>query len=181
MEIPFLAASQLNWEGLTQFLEQNQASWNSAIILIFVILLFFYFGAGLGKASKGMISVYVALAIVNTVTYFSPDGPEINVPGALVLKLGSFIGLSLVILFLWSQFSFRGVIRTNFGGNIIERLIFGALGAGMIVAILISFMPAEILSTISPTVQLIFHSDLGFAAWMIAPIFCLLFVKYRDK
>ncbi|GEM_PF-5545051 len=181
MEIPFLAASQLNWEGLTQFLEQNQASWSAAIILIFVLLIFFYFGAGLGKTSKGIISVYVALAIVNTVTYFSPDGPEINVPGALALKLGSFIGLSIVILILWSQFAFRGVVRTDFGGNIIERLIFSVLGAGMIVAILISFMPSEILSTITPTIQWIFNSDAGFAIWMIAPIFCLLFVRYRDK
>lgn len=181
MEISFLTMSQMNWEGLTQFLEQNQASWNSAILLMLVILVFFFFGTGLGKASKGLIAVYIALAIVNTVPYFSPDGPEITVPGALALKLGSFIGLSVVILFLWSQFSLRGIIRTDFGGNIIQRIVFGVLGAGMIVAIFISFMPVEILSTINPTLQLIFHSEIGFAVWMIAPIFCLLFVKYRDK
>jgi len=181
MEIPFLAASQLNWEGLTQFLEQNQASWSAAIILIFVLLIFFYFGAGLGKTSKGIISIYVALAIVNTVSYFSPEGPEINVPGALALKLGSFVGLNIVVLVLWSQFAFKGVVRTDFGGNIIERLIFAVLGGGMIVAILISFMPPEILSTINPIIQAIFHSAPGFAVWMIAPIFCLLFVRYRDK
>jgi hypothetical protein len=177
----FLLASQMNWEGLTQLLEQYQKSWNSALVLLFMVLVFFFFGAGLGKASKGIISVYVALAIVNSVSYFSPDGPEINVPGALALKLGSFVGLSLVIIFLWSQFSFRGVVRTDWGGNVIERIIFAVLGAGMIVSIFISFMPAEILGTIALPIRAFFNSEPAFAIWMIAPIFSLLFIRYRDK
>jgi hypothetical protein len=175
-----LALSQLNWEGLTQFLAQNQTSWNMALVLLFVIFFFFYFGAGLGKTTKGVISVYVALAIVNTVSYFRPEGPEVNIPGLLVLKLGSFVGLSLIMLMLISRFSFTSVVRIDLPGNVIERVIFAILGAGMLIAILVSFLPPEIKATISPTMRVVFSSDAGFAFWLIAPIFCLLFVKH-DK
>lgn len=172
--------SQFNWDGLTQFLQQNNASWNTAIIVLFVVLAIFYFGAGLGKTAKGIMSVYVALAIVNAVAYFKPDGPEVNIPGVIVLKLGSFIGLSLVILMLISRYSFHPVIRVDLSGNVIERTVFGVLGAGMLVAILMSFMPPEIIGTITPTVRAIFTSDAGFAAWLIGPLIGLLFVK-SDK
>lgn len=173
-------ASELNWDGLTQFLQQNNASWNSAIIVLFVVLGVFYFGAGLGKTAKGIMSVYVALAIVNAVSYFRPEGPEVNIPGILVLKLGSFVGLSLLILMLISRYSFHPVMRVDLSGNVIERVIFGALGAGMLVAILMSFLPGEIMGTITPTLRAIFNSDAGFAVWLLGPLVCLLFVK-SDK
>lgn len=172
--------SQLNWDGLTQFLQQNNTSWNSAIIVIFVVLVVFYFGAGLGKTAKGIMSVYVALAIVNTVSYFKPEGPEVNIPGVLVLKLGSFVGLSLVILMLISRYSFHPVMRVDLSGNVIERTIFAVLGAGMLIAILISFLPPEIMGTITSSLRTIFNSDVGFAVWLLGPLICLLFVK-SDK
>ncbi len=176
----FLAISQLNWDGLTQFLEQNSASWTTAIILLFVLLIFFYVGSGLGKTAKGIISVYVALAIVNTVVFFQTGGPEINVPGYFVLKLGAFVGISLVVLMIISRYSFRALIKVDFSGNIVERIIFAALGAGMLIAILMSFMPGEIVGTINPALRWAFMSDIGFSIWLVAPIIAFMFVKKRD-
>ncbi len=173
-------ASTLNWDGLTQFLQQNNTSWNTAILVLFAGLIIFYFGAGLGKTAKGIMSVYVALAIVNTVSFFRPDGPEVNIPGLLVLKLGSFVGLSLIILMLISRYSFHPVMRIDLSGNVIERVIFGVLGSGMLIAILMSFLPSEIMGTITPVLRSVFNSDIGFAAWLIGPLVCLLFVK-SDK
>jgi hypothetical protein len=175
-----LNISQLNWDGLTQFLQENNASWNTAIIVLLIVLAVFYFGAGLGKTAKGIMSVYVALAIVNTVSYFKPEGPEVNIPGVLVLKLGSFVGLSIVILMLISRYSFHPVMRVELSGNVIERTIFAVLGSGMLVAILMSFLPPEIMGTITPVVRAIFNSDVGFAVWLIGPLVGLLFVK-SDK
>lgn len=172
-----LSLTQLNWDGLTQFLRENNASWNTAVLVLFIILTVFYFGAGLGKTAKGILSVYVALAIVNTVSYFRPEGPEVNIPGVLVLKLGSFVGLSLVILMLISRYSFRPVMRVELSGNIIERTIFAVLGSGMLVTILMSFLPSEISGTITPVIRAIFNSDVGFAVWLIGPLVGLLFVK----
>ncbi len=180
MNLTSFSLSNLNWDGLTQFLAQNQASWNSALVVLFILIIFFYLGSGLGRTAKGIISVYVALAIVNTIIYFKPDGPEVNVPGMLVVKLGSFVGLSILILMLISRFSFHSVIKVDLPGNIIERLIFSVFGAGMLIAILLSFMPPEIVSTLSPWMQKMFLSNAGLAAWLILPLICLLFVKHED-
>lgn len=161
-------------------LGQIQANWTTFTFLFFLVILFFYFGMNLGRIATTVMSVYISLAIVNSIDYFRADGPLFGVNGIFAFKLASFIFIIVVVLLLVSRVAVKSILDINKPGNFFERLVFAILASGMLTTAIVSFLPDNLVSKLSPLAINLFSSNLSLFLWLIVPLFAMLLVKNDD-
>lgn len=166
----------LSIDQIQAYLNNLTPSWTVFGVMVFLVLFFVFIGSGLGRAVNVIISVYISFAIINTVPFFKPDGPELTL-GGFAIKLASFLSIIILILLLVSRFSISPVIKMELPGRFGEKIVFSFFAAAMLVVVALSFLPQDMISQLNPEITKYFISEWGLAAWMILPLLFLLFVR----
>jgi len=153
--------NQINWAN---------PSWD-VFLIVFIMIVAIIYGLSLGRDRLILIFVclYMSLAITNVAPFFK-NLPPLTIDQLFILKSGSFLGLLLILFFLLSRSSlFRTISDTqkHSGGAVI---IFSLFHVGLIVSVILSFMPPSYGQYFGPLTKDIFLSGTAQFLWMIVPI-----------
>ncbi len=148
-------------------------TWDLFIILFFVIAVFLY-GISLGRDRNiiMLMGIYMALAIANS-SIFQLLEDKVGASGLgkiMVLKTILFLGTFVVLFFLLTRSSVLRSIGMQMSGPWWHAFLFSVLQVGLLVSVTLSFLPKNVVDSLAPITKLIFTSDIGRFAWIVAPI-----------
>lgn len=87
----------------------------------------------------------------------------------------------LTILFLFWARPFRIYYKNNFLVRWAQAIISAVLHAGLLVSIILSFLPVNFLSQFSENFLVIFLGDIGRLCWLIIPVIGLIFLRKKKR
>ena len=166
----------------TLFLNVNWAAptWDLFIALFFLVSALLYgFSLGRDRIIVIMVSVYMSLAVVTSAPFIKDLSTEINIATSLfAFKLSTFLVVFLVLFFFFSRSALLHALGTaNAPGSWWQVLLFSVLHAGLLVSIVLSFLPAGMLTTLAEPTRQIFMSEFGRFVWITLPIVAMVGLK----
>lgn len=159
-------------------------SWDLFIIIFFVVGAFLY-GLSLGKERVIVIlvSIYMALAVINTAPYLDKlYGREININFGpnFAFKVTLFLGVFIALFFLLSRSALSRTFGSGSTGSWWQVILFSFLHVGLLISVILSFLPLEAAEHLLPTTRHIFTSELGKFVWITAPIAAMILFKGKN-
>ncbi|MBI5370362.1 hypothetical protein HZA85_04215 [Candidatus Uhrbacteria bacterium] len=161
--------AQINW---------LQPSWDLFIVLFFIIASLLY-GISLGRDRiiVILVSIYMALAIVNYIPFISAFTADISVNDAFALRISVFLGIFILLFFFLSHSALlRTLGHAAAQGPLWQVMIFSFLHVGLLISVTLSFFPASLSSVLSPLTQAFFTSDIARAAWVSLPVLAMVVI-----
>ncbi|MFZ6035835.1 MAG: hypothetical protein ACOYUK_01715 [Patescibacteria group bacterium] len=167
-----------------QTVDWTRPTWDLFIILFFIVAAFLY-GLSLGRDRiiVILISLYVSLALVD-------HAPFLNSP-ALQDWLNNFLGQFFVVqisaflfifIFLFVVITRSALMRSigsaDTAGPWWQVLLFSVMHVGLLVSIIISYLPAEtVTDVLAPLTKQVFATESAQSFWILAPIVLLFVLK----
>ena len=154
-------------------------TWDTFIVLLFVFGSFVY-GLSLGRDRliTILVSIYMALAVVSNAPYLEKVSAEISIENIFVLKIAAFLLFFLFLFFILSRSALRQTIASaDTQGNWWQVILYSFLHIGLLISILLSFLPPSVLTNFSLLTRQIFTSEIGRFLWIICPILAMVLVK----
>lgn len=158
-------------------------SWDLFIILFFIVAAFLY-GLSLGRnrVIVILVSIYMALAIVNTAPYLNDFSAEINYNNASIFRFTVFVGIFIVLFFLLSRGALlRTIASADETGAWWQSIIFSFFHVGLIFSILMNYLPPEMSGHISSGMRNLFISDPARFFWLVAPIVVMVLIRKKKN
>ena len=152
---------QINWVN---------PSWD-LFLIVFIIVVAIIYGLSLGRDRLVLIFVclYMSLAITNVAPFFK-NLPPLTTDQLFILKSGSFLAILLILFFLLSRSSlFRTISETQKHSGL-AVIVFSILHVGLLVSVILSFMPAGYGPYLGSLTRDLFLSDTAQFLWIIIPI-----------
>lgn len=164
------AVSHINW---------SQPSWDLFIILFFLVAGLLY-GLSLGRDRiiVILISIYMALAVVNTAPYIGNVGATVGANQIVALRVSGFLAVFIVLFFVLSRSALlKTVASSDTPGRWWQVILFSVLHVGLLVSITLSFLPPGAAAKLAPFTQKLFVQDLARFIWIVAPIIAMVLLK----
>jgi hypothetical protein len=158
-------------------------SWDLFIILFFIVAAFLY-GLSLGRNRiiVILVSIYMALAIVNTAPYLNSFTAEISYNNASIFKASVFVGLFIILFFLLSRGALlRTIAPGDNSGSWWQSIVFSFFHVGLMLSILMSYLAADMLAYVSPGMKNLFISDPAKFFWLVAPILVMVLIRKKKE
>ncbi|MFH1611672.1 MAG: hypothetical protein ABH887_00115 [bacterium] len=161
--------------------------WDIFIILIFLIAVFVYgFFLGRNRMIILLLSSYFSWAITETLPWLRisslswlgfSGGPSAS------FKMLIFLGLILVFYFLIPRSILSSTLRIRKRGEAswLQLFLLSVVQIGLIAAVLISFMPNEVVADFAPVIKKIFIGSEAQFVWMTLPILVVVLMRRRKK
>lgn len=156
-------------------------SWDLFIAIFFIAAVVLY-GLTLGKERILIIlaSIYMAFAIADNLPFITDEiSHKFGLGPAFILRLVVF---AVAIVAIFMAFTRMGLLE-NFTPRVSLPLIvvLSILHTGLLVTIVLSFVPGDAIQALSPTTRMLFTSDLFKFVWFIVPIGALFVVTREVK
>jgi hypothetical protein len=154
-------------------------SWDLFIIIIFVAGIFLY-GLSLGRdrAFIILISSYISLALLNKSSLiFEVLGIQLD--NSFMNNTALFLGGVFVLFFLLSNSAFTSVFDQSPAGTWMQTLIVSFLQIGLVISIVISFLPPEEINALSSFIKSVFVENQAQFFWLLSPLVSMLIFKGR--
>ena len=155
--------ASLNWAAPT---------WDVFILLFFIVGALLY-GLSLGRDRiiVILVSMYMALAVASNTPELAKLDQQMSSSGNSIVRVSFFLIVFVAVFFLIS----RSSLLKSLGGSTAPRswwqtILFSILQVGLLITIILSFLPTTMTQNLSPLTQQIFMSDNGKSAWMLLPI-----------
>jgi hypothetical protein len=178
----FAAVANVNSSFIAN-IDWSKPSWDLFIILFFVISAFLY-GLSLGRDRIVVIlvSIYMALAVVNTAPYIGNIQAEVGVNQLFVVRASLFLGVFIVLFLMLSRSALLNTIASaDNRGSFWQIILFSMMHVGLLISITLSFLPLSSTNGLAPLTRQIFTSQTGKFIWIIAPIVLMMLVKAEPK
>lgn len=166
--------SNINWA---------EPTWDLFIILFFIVAAFLY-GLSLGRDRiiVILVSIYMALAVVEHAPFISDPGFQEGVNNAVsqlfVFRISAFLVVFVFLFFMLSRSALvKTIVSTDSHGRWWQVLLFSILHVGLIVSITLSFLPEEAAQNLAPFTQNLFASTNAKFVWIILPIAAMILIK----
>lgn len=169
-------------DGLQKFfagLDWSRPSWDMFIYLFFIIATLLY-GLSLGRdrVIVILISVYMALAVVDAAPFLDSVRGAAGADQFGVFRVAIFAVVFILLFFLMSQSALLSTIAsTDTRGAWWQVIVFSMLQVGLLISIVLSFLPAGATTHLAPMTQKIFVQDTSRFLWIIAPIVAMILLK----
>lgn len=160
-------------------IDWSKPSWDLFIILFFIVAGFLY-GLSLGRDRiiVILISVYMALAVVNTAPFIGNYTADIGINQFFGFRISTFVVVFIALFFLMSRSALLSTIASSDSrGSWWQVLLFSFLHVGLLISITLSFLPASASANLAPLTQQVFVQDTGRFAWIVAPILAMVLIK----
>lgn len=165
---------------ITAFNWQNP-SWDLFILLGWVVVSLIYaFTAGRGRIINILMSVYVAKLLTIEAPFLGNTLNKSLPENLLALQqLLTFLILFLMLFFLLGRFAFRTSVDGRQFSSMIFGIFFSFLQIGLLINIILVYLPQKIQTGLSPLVQTLFvNSPAGFV-WLLVPlVFLIIFGRH---
>lgn len=156
-----------------------EPTWDLFIILFFVVAALLY-GMSLGRDRiiVILVSIYMALAVVNTAPYINDVTGEVGVDQFFVVKITAFVGVFVVLFFLLSRSALLATVaNSDSKGSWWQVIIFSILHVGLLISITLSFLPESSAEHLAPLTRTLFVHETARFLWIIAPIALMILLK----
>lgn len=149
-------------------------TWDLFIIIFFIVAAFIY-GLSLGRdrVLVILVSIYMALGVVTYAPFLNEPSStiDIGIDRFFVLKITAFIGAFLLLFFILSRSALMKTIASNDEvGSWWQVIIFSILHVGLLVSVVMSFLPSSAHVYLAPLTQKIFISEIPRFLWVLGPI-----------
>ena len=165
-------------------LDVNSPSWDLFIFLFFIVATFVYgFTLGRSRIMVLLVSTYMALALVS-VAPFLDQTPSLTVGSSpfFIIQITAFIATMLLIFFFLSNSALRRAFAAQeIQGKAWQIIAFSILHAGLLVAIVLSFVPEERRAALLDVTQGMFATDTALFIWAALPIVVMMFVQDPEE
>lgn len=173
----------------TQFTEFAQRlSWSNPtwdlFIIVFLLIgtLIYGFSMGRDRIIMIMVAVYMALVAATNLPYVPNFGASFALSNGFIIKISTFLGLFLVLFFMLTRSALNHAIAGNGSiGRWWHILILAFFQVGMLVSVVLSFLPPEWIGQLAALTRTVFVSPWGKFAWSLLPIFGLLIVGVSNE
>lgn len=159
--------------GFLKNINFTNPSWDLFIVLFFVIgALLYGFSLGRDRIVVIMVSIFMALAIVDAMPSF-----VLNVAfnGQKAFQVTTFLSLFVVFFFLISRSALLRTLGSGLNnGKWYQTLIFSILHVGLLLSITMSMLPSALLTRFAPQTQQLFTAPWPHFAWIVAPIMAMM-------
>lgn len=167
--------ANLNWQN---------PSWDLFIILFFIVASLLY-GVSLGRSRiiVILVSMYMTLAVINAAPFLK-DAPEteIGIENIFVFKIASFFVVCLGLFFFLSRSALIHTIASSEApGSWWQVILFSFLHVGLLISIILSFLPLEALSQLTAVTREIFATETARFLWIAAPLLAMILVRKEKK
>jgi len=154
--------------------------WDLIILLFFVVgALLYGIAMGRSRVLVVLMSIYITLAIANTFPWLKYLEGSLNVNNSFVIQTTIFVALLIAFFFIISS-SALGKVMKNEGGAWWQVILFSFLQVGLLISVILTYLPMEFLSNFNLLTQEIFISDIGKVVWLVLPVVAMLLVKRKD-
>lgn len=160
-------------------IDWSKPSWDLFIILFFIVAGFLY-GLSLGRdrVIVILISVYMALAVVNSAPFIGNFQADIGIDQFFAFRISTFVVVFILLFFMMSRSALLSTIASSdTRGSWWQVLLFSFLHVGLLISITLSFLPPSAATHLAPLTQKIFVQDIGRFIWIVAPIVAMVLIK----
>ena len=170
------AISMGNASQLVHSFNWTSPSWDLFILLAWVGLAVVYtFAAGRGRIINILLSVYVAKLIVLEMPFLTDATKGLNLTSIQSLQqLAAFVAVFLVLFLFLGRFVLKSSADSRHVSSMLFALIFAFLQIGLLINIILSYMPGGVQQSLSPLIRTIFIDNPASFVWLVLPIVYLI-------
>jgi hypothetical protein len=156
----------------------HSPSWDLFILAFWLVAsVLFAFAAGRGRMLLILVCTYMAQLLVIKAPFLSQVAADkLNIASSTIPQLTAFVVLFLLFFIFLGRYAFRS---TADGRQILAlpfTLAFTILQVGLLVNIILNYLPDHVQNSFSPLIQFLFlHPNAGFI-WLLAPIIFLVII-----
>ncbi len=161
----------LNWQA---------PSWDLFIVLFALMSTVVYgFLLGRNRLIVLMMSVYMALAVVNVAPLVTPLlGGDPASPDFYLIRIGLFIFAFVVVFFLVSRTAlFNTLAAPEMLSAWWHVFLLSFLQVGLLLSVVLSFLPPESSAILSPFIRELFTTPTARAIWIVLPMLAMALVR----
>ncbi|MFC1632841.1 hypothetical protein ACFL1U_01705 [Patescibacteria group bacterium] len=165
---------------LMSSLNLSNPSWDLFIILFFVIAALLYgFSLGRDRIIVILISTYMALAVVTFAPFIGESiTTSLGIEQLFAIRISAFVGVFVILFFLLSRSALlRTVARADDDGKWWQILLFSFLHVGLLISIVLSYLPPEFAERFTAAMRGFFISDTARFLWIVLPILAMIFSR----
>lgn len=178
-----LVDSTTQAQNFLSSIDWSKPSWDLFIVLFFIVASLLY-GLSLGRdrVIVILISVYMALAVVNSAPYIGDFRGDLGDAQFFGFRISTFLVVFVLLFFLMSQSALlRTVASSDARGAWWQVLLFSFLHVGLLISITLSFLPPQAAEHLAPLTQKVFVQDTSRFIWILAPIVAMILMKGGEK
>lgn len=175
------------FEDLLKAFNWHTPSWDLFIILFWLVASVIYsFSAGKGRLLSILVSVYMAKLLVLEAPFISTlVNQKLDIVTQSLQQLATFTVLFFILFFSLSKYGFRTTAEGRGAGSFVFGTIFSVLQVGLLLNIVMGFLPHTVREGFSPLVSLLFIGSTANFVWLVLPIAFLVilgkFVSHRAE
>ena len=167
----------MNFSFLNNFNLIAYSDWIMALVFLGVALVY-VLSMGKNRLVIVMLGVYLSYFITRSIPWKDltflgmPTGPDSTV------QIFIFLALALSFFFAIPRSAFKSSLRLGGRGRGVwwQILILSILQIGLIIALVISFLPLKTIVFLSPLSQSIFIGGVAQFLWLLLPILAIMFL-----
>lgn len=174
-------------EHLIKTFNWHSPSWDLFIILFWLVASVIYaFSSGRGRLISILVSVYMAKLLVLEAPFLNSFvNQKLDIVTSSLQQLVTFAVLFFVLFFAFSKYGFRTSAEGRGGGSFVFGTIFSVLQVGLLLNIVMGFLPQNVQADFSPLVKYLFIGSTANFVWLILPVIFLIimgkFVSHRSE
>lgn len=167
-----------NYNQLINSMNWHSPSWDLFIFLFWIAASVIYaFAAGRGRIINILICVYMAKLLVYEAPFISHALTDrFNFSLVYLQQLVTFVILFLLLFLFMGRYVFRTSADSKHFGSIIFGLIFSVLQIGLLINIILNYLPQELTNNFSQLVRTLFLSQSATFVWLVVPLVYLIFL-----
>lgn len=156
-------------------------TWDLFIFIFFIVSVVLY-GLALGRDRilAILFSIYISLAVVSNLPFINERTAEkFGFGPVFVLKICVFAAGVVGLFLLFSRMGLLSSFTEN--ASFFHITIFSVLHVGLLISIILSFLPPDALESLASFTRTLFTSDMARFLWILAPIAAMLLVKPKTS
>lgn len=160
----------------------SQPSWDLFIVLFFLVVVLLY-GVILGRDRMMtiLISIYMALAVVNALPYVANIQASLGLSQVMAFRLISFAVVFALLFSLLSRSALGSALGASGRGPWWQVFLLSVLQVGLLVSIVLSFLPPSAVQNLAPLTRRVFAQENARFIWIIAPILAMAVFRGSKK
>lgn len=166
-------------QGFFSNLDWSKPSWDLFIILFFLVASLIYgISMGRDRSIVVIVSIYMALAVVDYAPFVEKWIEGTAVQQLFIFKITSFLVVFILLFYLLAQSALLNTIASRSSAKSWwQAIIFSFLQVGLLISIVLSFLPEASLKELSDFTRMIFATETARFIWIALPIVLMALIR----
>jgi len=166
-------------QGFFSNLDWSKPSWDLFIILFFLVASLIYgISMGRDRAIVVIVAIYMALAVVDYAPFVEKLISGTAIQQLFIFKITSFLVVFIVLFYLLAQSALLNTIASRSATRSWwQAILFSFLQVGLLISIVLSFLPEVSLKELSDFTRMIFTTETARFIWIALPIVVMALIK----